>query len=102
MKGYCDVGLSIPTVLHALQVAEERALGGVCGSACCRKLLLASKPKGAFRIGSQQQRFHKGEDVQYCRYTASLSHMPEYPFLLLFSEGCLAFYYLCPYTRQGC
>lgn len=50
------------------QVAEERALGGMCGSGCCPRPLNAAKPKGTFKIDSLQQRVYKDGDLHFCRH----------------------------------
>ena len=50
-----------------LQVAEERALAGMCGSAACANLLSAPKPKGTFKIDTRQQRIYRDGDIMFCR-----------------------------------
>ena len=50
-----------------MQVAEERALGGMCSHAACAQLLNATTPKGTFKVDSRRQRVYKEGDVHFCR-----------------------------------
>ncbi|BDA48341.1 probable RNA polymerase II subunit B1 CTD phosphatase RPAP at C-terminar half [Coccomyxa sp. Obi] len=56
-----------------MQVAEERALGGMCGSGCCPRPLNAAKPKGTYKIDSWQQRVYKDGDLHFCSAACELA-----------------------------
>ncbi|CAL8463766.1 g3300 [Coccomyxa elongata] len=56
-----------------MQVAEERALGGMCGSGCCPRPLNAAKPKGTYKIDSLQQRVYKDGDLHFCSAACELA-----------------------------
>ena len=62
-----DLLLQITNSHMLLASIEERALAGMCGSACCTNPLQAAKPKGTFKIDHQQQRLYKAGDIQFCR-----------------------------------
>jgi hypothetical protein len=54
-------------VTHVAQVAEERALAGLCGSASCSNPLVVPKPRGTFKIDHRQQRIYRDGEIQFCR-----------------------------------
>ena len=55
----------------ALQVAEERALAGMCGLASCPSPLNVAKPKGTYKIDAARQTIYKDGDMHFCRWRPS-------------------------------
>ncbi len=54
------------------QVAEERALGEMCGHGACDRSLDAPKPKGTFKLDSKRQRVYREGDIRFCRQARAL------------------------------
>ena len=83
-----------------LQVAEERALAGMCGRAACANLLSAPKPKGTFKIDTQQQRIYRDGDIMFCRYAACTPACMLAAHLLCIWALCRSKWCACPPTQH--
>lgn len=61
------------TEVVAQQVAEERALAGMCGLASCPNALNVAKPKGMYKIDAARQTVYKDGDIHFCRWRPGLA-----------------------------